>query len=66
MASDEVGLHHGVSMGVENGALLGVRPCEWSAKQGNAPMLAEAALAHVVKGVEGAYRRTDLSTSDGR
>ena len=33
---------------------------DWSAEQGNAPMLAEAALAHTVQGVEGAYRRTDL------
>ncbi|MYE07052.1 MAG: site-specific integrase, partial [Chloroflexi bacterium] len=33
---------------------------DWSAERGNAPMLAEAALAHVVQGVEGAYRRTDL------
>ena len=33
---------------------------DWSAEQGNAPMLAEAALAHAVQGVEGAYRRTDL------
>jgi len=33
---------------------------DWSAQQGNAPMLAEAALAHTVQGVEGAYRRTDL------
>lgn len=30
---------------------------DWSAEQGNAPMLAEAALAHTV---QGAYRRTDL------
>ena len=33
---------------------------DWSAEQGNAPTLAEAALAHTVQGVEGAYRRTDL------
>ena len=33
---------------------------DWSAEQRNAPMLAEAALAHVVQGVEGTYRRTDL------
>ena len=33
---------------------------DWSAERGNAPMLAEAALAHTVQGVEGAYRRTDL------
>ena len=33
---------------------------DWSAEPGNAPMLAEAALAHTVQGVEGAYRRTDL------
>ena len=33
---------------------------DWSAERGNAPMLAETALAHAVQGVEGAYRRTDL------
>ena len=32
----------------------------WSAEQGNTPMMAEAALAHVVQGVKGAWRRTDL------
>ena len=33
---------------------------DWSTEEGNAPMLAEVALADVVQGVEGAYRRTDL------
>ena len=33
---------------------------DWSTEEGSAPMLAEAAVADVVQGVEGAYRRTDL------
>ena len=34
---------------------------DWSAEPGNAPMLAQAALAHTVQGVEGADRRTVVS-----
>ena len=33
---------------------------DWAAETGVARAVAEAALAHVVQGVEGAYRRTDL------
>ena len=39
---------------------------DWSTEEGNAPMLVEVALADVVQGVEGAYRRTDCWTSEGR
>ena len=32
----------------------------WAAEQGVSREVAEACLAHVVKGVEGAYQRSDL------
>ena len=33
---------------------------DWAAEEGKERQVAEAALAHVIGGVEGAYNRTDL------
>ena len=45
-----------------NGTAHGMRTAfrSWAAEQGVSREAAEACLAHVVKGVEGAYQRSDL------
>ena len=44
------------------GTVHGMRTAfrSWAAEQGADRAVAEAALAHIVKGVEGAYQRSDL------